>query len=54
VRDFDTHRALITLSFLSMTALALGILERRAGVSPTRPKVRDLASAMRAPRGMAA
>jgi hypothetical protein len=54
VRDFDTHRALITLSFLSMTALGLGTLKRRAGVSPGRPKVRDLASAMRAPRGLAA
>lgn len=53
-RDFDTHRALITLSFLSMTALGLGTLKRRAGVSSGRPGVRSLASAMAAPRSMAA
>jgi hypothetical protein len=46
--------ALVTLSFLSMTALGLGTLKRRAGVSSEREKARDLASALRSPRRIAA
>ena len=50
----STPTALITLSFLSMTALALGTLKRRAGVSSGRPQAHDLASVLGTPRGVAA
>lgn len=39
----DTHEALICLSFLSMTALALQTFRARAGAS--RPRARSLAEA---------
>jgi hypothetical protein len=44
IRDMDTHEALICLSFLSMTALALQTFRARAGAD--KPRARTLAEAL--------